>query len=257
MARYLLLKKIWFGIALAAVSAGLFVINNPSVFAKYDSYNIILNQAQVDKARMAQDIPFLLPTASAVPTVLPTHVPQPTPKLNERSTKFDFDLALTGIGSTSGNLSPLFPQRTLTVEVIDGLDRKVLEKKGFILWDGVTQTFYGTIDMGNTLNTGTYTVKVKTDRYLRKAFPNTQIAKGGLIVIPTASLIVGDINGDNLLDVQDYNLYVSCYKDRANTIECGKNKTNADLNDDGKNDSETDLTDYKLLFGSLKVQKGD
>lgn len=58
--------------------------------------------------------------------------------------------------------------------------------------------------------------------------------------------------GDNVLDIRDYNIFVSCFGSRLNTSTC-LNKEAADLNDDGVVDS----SDFTLLFASFQTQYGD
>lgn len=62
--------------------------------------------------------------------------------------------------------------------------------------------------------------------------------------------------GDNAINILDYNAYMSCFGDRANTASC-RNKDAADFNDDGKTDSPTDMSDFRLLFASFQNQSGD
>lgn len=221
----------------------------PSVsLAKFDSYKLILDQ-KPNSSLQEFDL-------SATPSAVPTMTPLPTPTTTSGNTQFAFSLILLGIGNVPGNITPLHSQRVLKIEIYDGSHAKIFEKTGYVQFNPTTNAFEGTIDMG-TLGSGLYTVKVKTDRYLTRAIAAQQIIFAQTNQISQASLIVGDINGDNLIDIQDYNIYVSCYKDRATSAQCGENKDLADLNDDGFNDSASDFSDYKLLFASLKVGKGD
>lgn len=61
---------------------------------------------------------------------------------------------------------------------------------------------------------------------------------------PTGSGILGDINGDGHVNIQDYTILTSCYGSNINKPSCGTNKTKADLSNDGK----VDGIDYNILI---------
>lgn len=80
-------------------------------------------------------------------------------------------------------------------------------------------------------------------------------------------MIAGDINDDNQLDVEDYNILRDCGYGALNplpisdptseynspTCQSHQFKNNADLNDDGIIDSH----DFNLFIRELSVQAGD
>ena len=104
--------------------------------------------------------------------------------------------------------------------------------------------FNATIDLG-TLSTGSYVVKVKLDNTLRKAIPGIQtLTQGATTTLPIVTLVSGDINNDNVLDIQDYNIFLSCYGQNV----CTQKKL-ADFNDDGP----VDGIDYNIFLISFIV----
>jgi len=109
--------------------------------------------------------------------------------------------------------------------------------------------------MGTTLTSGSYNVKVKAPQYLKKQIAGIQsIVAGQTLAIPTTTLVTGDVNGDNALNILDYDVIIGCYSDFAPPVSCsGTQSTDADLNDDGK----VDQFDYNLFLRDLSVQNGD
>lgn len=203
--------------------------------------------------------PGVFPSSTPIPTgtPIPTNTPVPTPTIDPRHSQFVFTLILPGIGGT-GNKNPIYIQRPIKVEVFDRTNKLIATKDGIINFDATAGNYGGTIDMGDKLTNGPYTVKVSVARYLRKLIAGIQdVVPGSTYQLPETTLEVGDINGDNVIDIKDYNLYVSCFNTKQDSGTCGNNRVLADLNDDGRNDTPTDLTDYKLLFASFANQKGD
>jgi len=177
-------------------------------------------------------------------------------------TKFALTLTLSGIGvdipGSPGNKTPAHPAKEIKVEVYNNTNQLIADKTGTVTYASDSGKFKGTIDMGNSFASGNYNVKVTAPKYLRKLIPAIQnITAGTTNTISEGTLIVGDINGDNLLNILDYNLYASCFNEKANTPTCGQYKDKVDLNDDGKNDTPQNLSDYRLLFASFATQKGD
>ncbi len=197
-------------------------------------------------------------TPTLPPGTIPTNTPIPTPTVNPNSTQFVFTIILPGIGGDKGNQLPIHIQRQLTVEVFDRTNKKLITKTGIVTFDPTSGQFTGSIDMGNSLNNGPYTVKVTTMSFLRKLIAGIQdVTPGSSYKMPETTLVPGDINGDNILDMKDYNIYVSCFNTKQDNKTCGQNRVPADLNDDGRNDTPNDLTDYKLLFASFANREGD
>ncbi len=202
------------------------------------------------------------PTSSPTPSVMPSATPTPTPLPGTTTLSFP-SILLHGIGSagdsvapgTSGNTSPLTPNRTLTVQVVNASNVLVTTLSGTITYSPSSGGFSGSVSLGSTVPTGSYLVKVKTDKYLVKQLPGIiTLTQGQTTTIPPVSLIVGDINNDNTLNILDYNILLGCYSDFLPPTSCpGTNGKESDLNDDGS----VNASDYNLFLRELSVQSGE
>lgn len=225
------------------------------------------------------------PIASKTPTKSPTPKKSPTPPVSStptgsviptptddgtaKHTRFEIITVLQAIGPlVKGNTDPKHKERQLKIEVFDkDSDKPVLTKVGTINYEDSTGFFKALVDMGATLRTGDYAVKLKVIGpigYLRKLVPPgiVRIRAGETNriprVVPSVTLVVGDINNDNTLDIKDYNEYLSCFGKKADDPKLCKDKVAVDLNDDGITDvSGKKLTDYSWLFNSFQNQYGD
>jgi hypothetical protein len=226
----------------------------------------------VDNVSYAQG-GIALPTATSVPTVLPkptpsptsvvsatpqpTTIPQPTVTPAPGDTIIALNIGLHGIGSggdsanptSQGNMSPLRPTRTVTVDVYDTQNQLVTSQQGTVNFDTGSGKFIGTVDLGTSFATGLYTMKVKTDQYLRGLIPGIQtITAGQTTTLPPVTLIAGDINGDNAINIIDYNILIGCYSDLLPATNCNAtNNVLSDLNDDG----HVNEFDYNLFLREL------
>jgi len=97
---------------------------------------------------------------------------------------------------------------------------------------------------------GSYFVKIKTDNSNWKLIPGTQtLTQGSTTTVPQVTLVTGDINNNNGLDVGDYSSMISCIK---NTCD-GNTRSLADLNDD----SLVDEVDLNILYSGFSNRNGD
>ncbi len=198
-------------------------------------------------------VPSGIPTVNAVPTDTPIPTQPPAPG----STVLGLTIALHGIGTGGdsaspngqGNMNPVHPSRNVTVDIYDSQNQLVVTKQGTIVYDSGTGKFGGTIDLGTTFSTGLYSVKVKTDGYLRVLVPGIQtITSAQTTSLPLATLVDGDVNNDNAINIVDYNILIGCYSDLLPPTDC--NATNAlisDINDDGHDNQ----FDYNLFLREL------
>jgi len=192
----------------------------------------------------------LTPTPTPTPTLTPISTPTPTGA--QTPALFTFTFALTGI-SQDGNGNPRTPQRPIQIELFDSNNEPLPIKTGTVTFNNTTNRFgfeSETVNMG-TLPEGNYTIKVKTPKYLKKRVPGIQTIVNGRTapyIIPSVTLVVGDANNDNKLDIIDYNLILSCFGDRS----CN-NKDSVDFNDDG----QVDGVDYNLFVRSVGTRQGD
>ena len=76
------------------------------------------------------------------------------------------------------------------------------------------------------------------------------LIKGKITQLPSVTLVVGDTNNDNKLDVQDYSLLMGCYSDLLPAKNCTlASKPLSDLNDD----TAVNQTDYNLFYRELST----
>lgn len=186
---------------------------------------------------------------STTPTTPPI-VTQPPPVAGD--TQLVFNLTLSGIQAGRSLVTSV---RNIQVELFNDAGNLVNTKvvSNILQYASSTGKFTATVNMG-AVSGGNYTVKVKTDRYLKKRTPGIVVVPkdGATITIPETTLIVGDTSGDNKVDIQDYNIIIGCFGDKASTASC-TNKTLADLDDNGS----VDEVDYNVFVRSLAIQTGD
>lgn len=205
-------------------------------------------------------------TATPTPTIgtNPTATPQPT--IPSGNTVFALNIGLDGLGTTGDNVAPLnhsgsnknplHPSRNVTIEVFntDTNNTLVANKSGEIVYQASSGKFTGNVDMGS-LASGNYNIKVKSNGYLRRLIPGQNVTGGQTFNVPAARLVTGDINGDNAINILDYNIFIACsIFNRGNTGACtDAYRPFADLDDNGT----IDQFDYNLFIRELSVQNGD
>jgi hypothetical protein len=128
--------------------------------------------------------------------------------------------------------------------------------------------FEGAVGLPSSVKTGNYSIKVQTDRYLKKLVPGIQqIVAGQQVSVTPVQMIAGDTNNDNVINVLDYNAMLDCGYGALNPLPMNDpnsafHSTNCqihtpaedvDINDDGIINS----TDYNLFLRELSVQNGD
>ncbi len=180
-------------------------------------------------------------------------------------TTLSLTVLLDGIGSRGdnsnpdvnslSNKNPLHPTKTTDVLIYDTNNQVAASGTGTITYNKTAGNFTGTIDVGR-LGSGKYTVKVRTERYLRRLVAGIQtITAGKENNLPTTALVAGDVNNDNRLDILDYNLLLDCYSDLQPAVNCNdaNKKLITDINDDGK----CNQVDYNLFIRELSTQPGE
>jgi hypothetical protein len=202
------------------------------------------------------------PTNTPMPTSVPTNTPVPTQPAGESATTFSISLKLHGLGTGGdsvnqngvGNMSPLHPQRLATIDLYDSQNHLIVSKQGYVAFDTTSGTFKGVIDMGTNIASGYYTLKIKTDQFLRAGVPGIQsVTTAKLNVIPVVTLVSGDINADNLVNILDYNIMMGCYADLTAATNCASgDNIRADITDDGA----VNQFDYNLFLRELTTKGG-
>lgn len=199
-------------------------------------------------------------------------------------TKLSFIVLLDGIGvagdtpnPTANNLSnktPQHPERDLQAFVYNANNDLVTEGTGTIIYqknneeEDLNGKFIGTVVLKDTLEDGKYTIKAKSDRYLRRAFAGTITVVGNKInILPELILVAGDTNGDNILNIIDYNALLACGYGalnplpltnsnapyNSNSCKTHEPRINVDIDDNGI----INAFDYNLFLRELPVQTGD
>lgn len=160
---------------------------------------------------------------------------------------------LEGIGPT-GNKTPLRQQRLGQFEIYDSQNNLTVAKQATLTYVSESGSFIGIVDLGPNFQSGVYTVKVKVDQYLRALLPGIQTFTAAQAnTLPEVSLRVGDINGDNKVNIVDYDILMGCYSDTLPAASCTPaNKLLADLTDDGN----VNQYDYNIFLRALQTQGG-
>jgi hypothetical protein len=210
---------------------------------------------------------FRPPTFTPIPTRTPTPpvrvTPTPTPGAND--TVIFMNVGLHGIGSSGdsvnarGDLSnkhPLHFAPPFKVNLYSSSGSLVKQATGLLVYDKTSGTFRGGINMGSSVPAGSYVVKVVSQNRLIKRVPGIlQMQTASKVTAPAFAMVSGDINGDNVLNILDYNLLMNCYTDIGPASENCK-KTSS-INPDINEDDFINFGDYNLFVREVSVQHGD
>ncbi len=198
--------------------------------------------------------PSASPTAPTAPpqvTITPsiTEAPKPTPSIitNPTDTVVDVSIRVNGVGAT-GNKSPKHLTRQVSVDILDQSNKPLVSGNGFLKYDG-KDLFRGEIHLGQ-LARGTYFIKVASNYTLvSQVLPEFQnVTDENTNILPTVNLTQGDLNKNNIVDINDYNLALPCFQSKI----C-QTKNIIDFNDDGK----ADVIDYNILLSAFHQYEGD
>lgn len=188
-------------------------------------------------------------------------------------------LSSCGIGSTSANTlvyfgvtvrgisvvgadnhNPLHPSRTLAVDFYNTSNQLVSSKTVGVSFSHTTGAFTGVLNLGTAWPVGLYQMRVRlpyqVDYTLRRTLLGTSfgsyynLGPKKAVYTPQTPLISGDINGDNVLNILDYNLLLSCY---GSNVCPPVYKAGSDLNDDGV----VNGVDYNIFLYNIGHQAGN
>lgn len=211
-------------------------------------------------------VPSATPTTapSLTPTPRPTNttVPQPTATNVPGSTSLNLTVLLHGVGNSgdnvnpvgSGNMNPIHPNRSISVELYSPNNIKVASGNGTIVYNSTDGKFHGIVNMG-TVASGTYLARVGSSQYLWKRLSTIlQITSGQTLAVVEFPLTTGDTDGDNKLSILDYNMISDCFSDLLPARNCtdANKKLATDITDDGN----VNQFDYNLFLRELSVQSG-
>jgi Mg-chelatase subunit ChlD len=214
--------------------------------------------------KIAPPTPTPTPQPTATPTLIPTSTPLPTPTLGLTQlqlTIYEHSIWNSGdntnpTGTNLSNKNPLHKTITTDVQVYNTNNQIVSQGQGSLEYASTSGNFQGLIGITpNTFQSGKYYVKVKTNIHLRRLVPGIlTITAGQKNTIPAATLVTGDSNNDNQLNILDYNSLLDCYSDLAVATTCNYDKKDAtDFNDDGL----VNQIDYNLFLREIATQPGE
>jgi hypothetical protein len=207
------------------------------------------------------------------PTPTPTPAPTSTPIPGH--TMLAFTIGMDAIGQVgdnvnivsnpnSSNQNPVHKTRNLDVQIFDSNNSQVFTQTGSINYNSGQGFFTGTVDLGANFANGNYTVKVKSDGHLRRIIPGIQNISSALpqpIQMSYVRLVAGDVDSNNLLDLGDYNILLSCITSPFvanidNHVLCNTNADYLRLSDLEDNGVVNEF-DYNLFLREYSAQSGN
>jgi hypothetical protein len=204
------------------------------------------------------------PTTSQVVTNTPTatDVPKdtgkeitPTRTRSKRNNNADIPTAVTTLppGTTgillqirlSGVTDPSHSSRPVTVSLFDDGNKELAKIDSSMSYDSQKKSFIGAVALPESIETGSYIIKVKTDRSLTRTISSgfTSLKAKEVTKLPDITLATVDLDENNVISLADVLYYRSC----SSSGECADEET--DINDDGENN----ILDYNVfleVFGS-------
>jgi hypothetical protein len=153
-----------------------------------------------------------------------------------------------------GNINPLTKQRIVSLGIFNAQNALVASKAFTVTYNSTNGNYTGSADFG-ALPSGSYTVAVRTDKYLQKLANGIQnITSGQMRQITPVALTAGDMVIDNKIDIKDYNALMNCYSDLRPAKACAaQQKTLTDITDDGI----VNQLDYNLFIREIGNRSGD
>lgn len=238
--------------------------NNPNNPGTYDPNRPEVNPTPTPTKTPT---PTLTPTKTPTPTLTPTKTPTLTPTPTLSATSFNLTVFQHGIGSSGDNTNPansLSNKNPLTKQIDADLqlynvsNQLIGSGSGKLTYNATNGNYTGLIGIKpDGFPTGKYTLKVRTSQHLRKLMTGIQTIEYGKDNngLPSVSLVAGDSNNDNRLNILDYNLMLDCYSDLSVAVACNdpKKKIVTDFNDDGA----VNQIDYNLFLREIVTQPGD
>ena len=177
----------------------------------------------------------------------------PTPKPDELAAAIQIRVFINGIGKSTpgGNPSPIHTTRVFTADIIDNATAEVKTIDGTLTFNPTTGEFNGAIPISN-IQSGDYEIAIRSISTLPETVPDTvTLAQPNKVTLPTITLQVGDINGDGIIDIRDFNILAGCFSLTSPAKSCSDiQKSASDLNDDGK----VNELDYNLFLRNLATQ---
>lgn len=194
------------------------------------------------------------------PTPNPTATPIPSPALSttpstSQGAAITLAVSLPGIGSNTAlgeNNQPQHPSRAFDVYAYDEQNTEAGKTTATLTYDNGV---YKGNAIFNNIASGPYTIKVRAANSLTKTIPGVhQLSQSITATTPPVVVVSGDIQSEgssnNLLDINDYSILLSCY---AGTDCTNEYKVLSDLNDNGVMDPR----DLNILLRGFATRRGD
>lgn len=126
------------------------------------------------------------------------------------------------------NRNPKHPTRFVKVEIFNQNNESIKVASGSVTYDNTSGTFKGSVNLGESWTTGTYTVKVWSPTYLRRQLPGTRTITANTVNnLDDVDLVSSDVDNDNKLSILDYNLIIACYTRPGQTVPTCSNSSEA------------------------------
>lgn len=191
----------------------------------------------------------------------PTNLsPDPTSSQPNR-TITSFSILLHGIGRGGDNANPqafsfsnqdpIRKEREIAISAFDLDGNLISSAKTISAFNPQKGSYDGQIDLTNLEDGKFYVIKIKIGGYLIKKYDQL-FTPNPSAILPQISLVAGDLNNDNKLDILDYNLLSECQNNTANQCSPGTMAL-SDLTDDGR----VDIFDLNLFLRELTTTRGD
>lgn len=208
------------------------------------------------------------------PTPSEAAIPEPVEEQKPLGPSINLTFTIPGIGSGGATMTPIHLKRNVIVFLyetdVNSLNptvKPLYTIKGTASYDtnpaSPTYTSYinPTFDLGTTVKDGNYQMAFRTDQSLRTLIKKSPSDIGGEIIglthdggtlnLPTQTVLMGDTipdDGNNTVNVTDYNAFVNCFGTRNTTSFCtGENY--GDFDDNGTIDG----VDYNILVRSFAL----
>jgi uncharacterized protein YkwD len=207
------------------------------------------NSVSVTATPSATATPTIAPTASPAPSVSPTLiVPTGTPEPETSDMLINAQVEIYGVGKT-GNPNPKHKTRQVIATIIGPGAQVITTGTAYLTYDG-SNYFTGVIHLGK-MSQGAYFIKLISpftlQALVKPEFQNLKVNQTNNL--SPVTLYQGDMNGDNVINIADYNLVLPCFQSLATC----QNVSELDYNDDGV----VDVRDYNLFLQSFQNQYGD
>jgi len=175
-------------------------------------------------------------------------LPKGNPDFNPNPLDTQVFVSVKFQGVDPQSTTPKHLSRKIQVNIFSLKNEPVLSGSGFIKYE-TDGSYKGVIHLG-TLANDTYYVKTVGEHTLEALIhPDFQsLSNNQLNILPEVRLIQGDLDTDNAITIDDFNIALACFRDK----KC-ESKNLIDFNDDGN----SDVIDYNLFLSNFWRREGD